>query len=116
LENHRRRRDQIDIMGAFSLKAQYVRYSIVCSQSPGLSLLQVLTDLVILAKHTAKIASAKKNSARAFCSGNGRFFPKMQACMGNLNAGANPAKTGFSFKPVYPACARAAFTTRQLIC
>ncbi|MDP3260128.1 MAG: hypothetical protein Q8M34_06035, partial [Thermodesulfovibrionales bacterium] len=88
----------------------------IFSQSPGISLLKFLTDLVILAKHTVKIASAKKNSARAFCSGNGRFFPKMQTCMGNLNAGTDPAKTGFSFKPVYPACARAAFTTRQLIC
>jgi len=111
-----RRRDKIDIMGAFILKAQYFRHKLICSQSPGISMLKFLTNLVILAKHTAKITSAKKNSARAFCPGNRRFFPKMQTCVGNLNAGADPAKTGFSFKPVYPACARAAFTMHQIIC
>jgi hypothetical protein len=40
----------------------------------------------------------------------------MQACMGNLNAGTDLAKTGFTFKSVHPASARATFTFFQMIC
>jgi hypothetical protein len=55
-------------MGAFVLKAQHFRCELICSQSPGVAQLKLLADLVILAKHTAKIASGEKN-------GPGTFFP-----------------------------------------
>ena len=102
-------------MSAFILKPQYFRCKLICSQSPGAALLKFLADLVILAKHAAEIASAKKNGARTSCPGNRGFFTKMQACMGNLNGGADPAKTGFTFKSVHPASTRATFTFFQLI-
>ena len=103
-------------MSAFILKPQYLSCKLICSQSPGAALLKLLADLVILAKHAAEIAPAKKNCARTIGAGNRGFLTKMQACMGNLNAGTDPAQTGFTFKSVHPASARATFTFFQLIC
>ncbi len=97
-------------MSAFILKPQYFRCKLICSQSPGAALLKFLADLVILAKHAAEIAAAEKNGPGPSCAGNRGFFTEMQACMGNLNAGADSAKTGLSFKSVHPASARATFT------
>ena len=103
-------------MSAFILKPQYFRCKLICSQSPGAAMPKFLADLIILAKYAAEIAPAKKDGARTSCTGNRGFFTKMQARMGNLNAGTDPAKTGFTFKSVNPASARAAFTFFKLIC
>ena len=103
-------------MSTFILEAQYFRYEIVCSQGPGTALLKFLADLVVLAEHTAKIASGKKDGPGTFCPRNGRFFSKMQIGMGNLDTGTDPAKASFSFKSVHPTFARATFTFCQLIC
>lgn len=48
-------------MSTFILKAQHFRCKLICSQSSGVTLLKLLADLVILAKHTAKIAPSEKN-------------------------------------------------------
>ena len=102
-------------MSAFILKPQYLSCKLICSQSPGAALLKLLADLVILTKHASEIAPAKKNSAGTSRAGDRGFLTKMQAGMGNLNAVTDPAKTGFSFKSVHPASARATFTFFQLI-
>jgi len=60
-------------------------------------MLKFLADLVILTKYAAEIASAEKNGPRSLCPGNRGLFTKMQTCMGNLNSGADPAKTCFPF-------------------
>jgi hypothetical protein len=39
----------------------------------------------------------------------------MQTAVRDLNTVADPAKTKLSLQPVYPAVARAAFATRQLL-
>ena len=82
-------------MSAFILKPQHFRCKLICGQSPGAALPKFLADLVILAKHAAEIASAKKNGARTSCAGNRGFFTKMQARMGDLNASSRPCKNRF---------------------
>ena len=84
-------------MGAFILKPQHFRCKLIRSQDPGAALLKFLADLVILAKHAAEITAAEKNGPGPSCSGNRWFFTKMQACMGNLNSGADPAKARLPF-------------------
>jgi len=97
------------------LQAQYFRYKLGWSQGPVTALQKFLADLVILAIHTAQIASAEKNGPGTFGPGNRGLFTKMQTCMGNPDPRSDPAKTGFPFPSVHPAFSGAAFTFRQLI-
>jgi hypothetical protein len=78
--------------------------------------MKFLADLVILAKHTAQVASGEKDGPGASRSRNGGFFSKMQTGVGNLNTGTDPAKASLPREPVHPAFARATFTFCQLIC
>jgi hypothetical protein len=77
--------------------------------------LKFLADLVILAKHTAQIASGEKNGPRPVGPGDGRFFAKVQAGMGYPDTGTDPAKAGLALQPVHPTPARATFTIGQLV-
>jgi hypothetical protein len=56
-----RRRHKVDIVRAFRLKAHHLGGKLICSQSPGAALTKLLADLVILAKHTAKVAAGEKD-------------------------------------------------------
>ena len=103
-------------MSAFILKPYHLSCKLICSQCRSVVMLKLLADLVILTEYTAEIAPAEKNGTRTSCSGNRGFLTKMQACMGNLYAGTDPAKTLFTFQSVHPARARAAFTIFELIC
>jgi len=99
------------------LKAEYFGDELIGGQRPGMAVpLKFLTDLVVLAEHTAEITSGKKNGSGTPCSGNGGFFSKVEAGMGYQNSGAQPAKPDLAVKPVHLAFSRATFTVYQPPC
>ena len=108
-----RRRNKIDVMSALVLKAQHLASKFIRGQSPGVS--KILADLVILAVHTAQVASGKKDGSRTSYPGDRRFLPKMETDMGNLHPGRDFAKTDLSIQPVHSAFAWTAFAVCQLI-
>ena len=109
-----RRRNHVDIMRAGILQAQHFIRQLVAVHCPGVSLPELLADLVILAKYTAHVAPGEKDRPGAPCSRNGRLFSEMQTGMRDRNTGTDPAKTDLPDQPVDSTVARATFTPGQL--
>jgi len=103
-------------MCACGLKPQHFSGEFIHIQSPSVSSLEFLADLVILAKDTAQVTACKENRSRSFGTRNGRLLPEVQADMRNQNLRADFADRKFPLEAVYAAIARAANTIIQLTC
>jgi hypothetical protein len=97
-------------------QAEHLVREIVRRQGPHLARLEFLADLVILTEDAPEIAAGKEDGAGAACARDRRLFTVVQAGVGDLRSGRNPAKAGPAGQPIDAALTRATLATRQLIC
>ncbi len=73
-------------------EAQHLGREFVRCQSSCLAGLEFLADLVVLAEDATEIAAGEEDGPGAACAGDGRLFAVVQAGVGDLRSGADPAE------------------------